>query len=155
MCIRDRLYGIGTLEDIQPHPMIESMTHVYSPNELIQTAAMYLQKTSTPTPPNLLLPMPDGHHLIDFYQQTSAQEWQVFWEQLVLGIKQEKLNRVELLQSKNGNFYSTQIDKKLFNASLIQRIFSPKKSQQTQYPSWSEFSQQAIWHPYKSVPHEQ
>ena len=99
--------------------------------------------------------MPDGHHLIDFYQQTSAQEWQVFWEQLVLGIKQEKLNRVELLQSKNGNFYSTQIDKKLFNASLIQRIFSPKKSQQTQSPSWTEFSQQAIWYPYKTAPNEQ
>lgn len=149
------LYGIGALQDIQPHPLIESITHVCSPNELIQTAAIYLQKTSTPTPPNLLLPMPDGHHLIDFYQQTSTQEWQVFWEQLLLGIKQEKLTQVQLLQSKHGNFYSTQIDKKLFNTSLIQRIFSPKKSHQTQYPSWSEFSQQAIWHPYKTVPHEQ
>ena len=135
------LYGIGSLSEVSPHPLIEKLHH-FSSQQTIRNGLMnFLNKDHFPLrevlnskkeiSDKLLI---DAHDLTDSRWDT---DWQSLWRNCLNALHEESINRIVLLDPKNDSIKQLELTKKDIQANIIERLLFKKRLESINYPDYS------------------
>lgn len=135
------LYGIGSLEDVQPHPALSSSADIVSSQKLYEGLSVYLEKnlyTSLEVESSL-----NRQTWIDWSNCAYADhEWEAIWMKALQALHEGSIASIELFQEHQfgkTDLEFKRLESKDFSAHFLTKIFQPKKALASQYPSWQEF----------------
>lgn len=135
------LYGIGSLSEVSPHPLIEKLNH-FSSQQIIRNGLMNLLNKDH-------FPLSDILHsqkeisdqlLIDAHDLTASSwdtNWQSLWRTCLNALHDGSISRIVLLDPKNDSIKQLELTKKDIQANIIERLLFKKRLESINYPDYS------------------
>ncbi len=143
------LYGIGSLEDLIPHPIVQNIPTIstfrpYAENlsQLRmhhwvheQSIVEYLQK----------IPLESLPIAIESCDLHSLTEWSLIWNQVLQLLHQEQITHIDLIKHLEGDLYLSRLSKDNFRGTLLQGLFLKNQLKKIKFPDWDEFYSKVQW----------
>lgn len=135
------LYGIGSLDEVEPHPALLASAEIVSSQEIYEYLCRFLDKSLSKS--NFTEVSQIKEAWLDWSQSDHDDpKWQSTWMRILKALHAGDISSIELFQehlfNKEG-FGFKRLERKDFSANFLKKIFTPQKAKALQYPSWHDF----------------
>lgn len=145
------LYGIGSVSDIKPNPMLQKVNHVFSSQSTLNYLMRNLKINFSLIDQINLKNIPDST-LIDAHNLNliNYNQWNELWVACLNSLHENAIDTLSLINPIGGSTLRLDLSKEALKPNLIQKLFFKNKAEEILHPSyetiikesnlWKEFS---------------
>jgi hypothetical protein len=133
------MYGVGSAQQIQAHPHLKQVTHIFSDHHL----GKKLDPRIEPLFGQLHIPSVGEHHFI-FGQDLSPAKWHALWGAAVSALQAKKIDTIAGIDWQKNKWVKFTLSSSDVKPHFLKKFFKQKEPVHP-FSNWSNYSQKIHW----------